>query len=239
MRKIFFMLLALPFIGIAQNKNLINATRYFPKTDKVAQFEKALATHAQKFHKGDQHWRVWTVETGPDAGAYMVVEGPTNWDGVDKRGDLGDVHMKDWQTTVQPLLNDKYETMYLMFREELSTVVQTDYADKISINHLFIKPGYRGEVIENLQAMKKLWQADGASVAVYDASSSGEPQFVVVTRYKKGLKERDVVMNEDFAARFTKANGAGSFEKWLTNHKGSIVKQWSEILYYKPDIGSK
>ena len=239
MRKILFMILALPLIGIAQNKNLISATRYFPKTDKVVQFEKTLAAHAQKFHKGDQHWRVWTVETGPDAGAYMVVEGPTNWDGVDKRGDLGEVHMKDWQTTVQPLLNDKYETMYLMFRPELSTVAQNDYAEKIYINHLFVKPGYRGEIMSNLENMKKLHEADGASVAVYDASSSGEPQFVVVTRYKKGLKERDVRMTEDFSTRFTKANGNGSFEKWLTNYKDGVVKQWSEILYLKPELGSK
>jgi hypothetical protein len=239
MRKILFMLLALPFISIAQNKNLINVSRYFPKPDKVSQFEKAIAAHAQKFHKDDQHWRVWTVETGPDAGAYMVVEGPTNWDGVDKRGDLGAVHTKDWETTLQPLLHDKYETMYLTFREDLSTVAQTDYADKISINHMYTKPGYRGEVIQNLLAMKKLWQADGASVAVYDASSSGEPQFVIVTRYRKGLKERDVTMAEDFSARFTKANGNGSFEKWLTNYKEGVVKQWSEILYLKPELGSK
>lgn len=233
------MFLALPFFGVAQDKNLINVTRYFPKPDKVTQFEKALAAHAQKFHKGDQKWRVWTVETGPDAGAYMVVEGPTNWDGVDKRGDLGAVHMKDWQTTIQPLLHDKYETAYNLFREDLSTVAQSAYVDKISINHIFVKPGYRGEVVENIRNMKKMWEADKYNMAVYESTLSGEPQFIIVSRYAQGLKERDVVPADGFETRYAKANGPGSWEKWVSNYKAGVSKQWSEILYHKAELDSK
>ena len=88
MRKIILLFLALPLLGVAQNKTLISASRYFPKEGKANLFEKALAVHAQKYHKGDQKWRVSTIETGPDAGGYLVIEGPTNWEGIDKRGDL-------------------------------------------------------------------------------------------------------------------------------------------------------
>src|SRR5687767_11795004 len=193
MKKIMLLLLALPILGLAQNKTLISVDRYFPKADKVNQFEKALATHAQQYHKGDHKWRVYSIETGPDAGGYMVIEGPTNWDGVDKRGDLGAAHMKDWETTIQPSLSDRTSAMYLVFREDLSTVQQGDYSDKISINHLFFKPGYYGDVQANILLLKKVWEADASTVAVYEASLSGEPQFALVTRYKDGLKERDVV----------------------------------------------
>ena len=239
MRKIILLFLALPLLGLAQNKNLINGSRYFPKEGKANQFEKALAAHAQKYHKGDQKWRVFTIETGPDAGGYMVVEGPTNWEGIDKRGDISDVHTKDWETTVQSLLSERTSTMYMTFREDISTVQQGDYSDKISINHLFFKPGYFGDVQANLLLMKKVWEADGATMAVYEASLSGEPQFVVVTRYKQGLKERDVVRPTALPARFDKANGDGSWAKYLSMVKESIDHQWNEILYHKPEMDSK
>ncbi len=239
MRKIFFLFLALPLLGLAQKKNLINTSRYFTKEGKGTQFEKALATHAQKYHKGDLKWRVFTIETGPDAGGYMVVEGPTNWEGIDKRGQISDAHTKDWETTVQPHLTDRGSTMYMTFSEDFSTVQQSDYSDKISINHLFFKPGYRADVLANLPQLKKLWQADGSSIAVYEANLSGEPQFTIVTRYKQGLKERDEVNPIAFPARYDKINGEGSWTKYLSFLKEAIGHQWSEILYHKPEMDSK
>lgn len=76
-------------------------------------------------------------------------------------------------------------------------------------------------------------------MAVYEASLSGEPQFVVVTRYKQGLKERDVVRPLALPERFNKANGDGSFAKFISVVKESIGHQWAEILYHKPEMDSK
>ncbi len=239
MRKIILLFLALPLLGLAQNKNLISASQYFPKEGKARLFEKALAVHAKKWHKGDHKWRVSTIETGPDAGGYLVVEGPTNWEGIDKRGDLGDVHMKDWETTVQTLLSDRGSTMYLTFREDLSTVQLGDFSDKTSVTHVFFKPGYFSDVQANLLLLKKVWEADGSTIAVYEASLSGEPQFVIATRYKQGLKERDVVNPTAFPARFNKANGEGSWAKYISMVKEGTARQWTEILYHKPEMDSK
>ena len=239
MRKMIFLLLALPFAGLAQTKSVINTSRYFPKSGKWQAFEKAVSAHAKKYHKDDFAWRVFTIETGPDAGGYMIVEGNSNWTTIDGRGDLGAAHTADWETSVQPLLQDKYSTMYLTFNSELSTVAQTAYTEKISINHLFIRPGFRTEIMDNITANKKLWEADGAKTAVYESSLSGTPQFSVVTRYTNGLKERDDVNATPFIERFEKANGAGSWKKWLDNMKAGVESQWSEILYAKANLGSK
>ena len=72
MRKYFFMLLLTPLLGISQTKTVLTSNRLFAKNDKVDEFEKALASHAQKYHTGDVAWRVWSIESGPDAGGYMV-----------------------------------------------------------------------------------------------------------------------------------------------------------------------
>jgi len=239
MRKLILVLMAIPFFSLAQEKNVVSVSRYFPKGDKVQQFEKALAAHAQKYHKGDVQWRVFTIETGPDAGGYHVVEGPTSWDGADKRGDLGKDHMDNWSTTVQPLLSDRGSTMYSVYRADLSTVQLTDYSDKIAINHLFPKPGYGADIEDGIKKLKKAWEAGGSTVAVYESSSSGPAQFALVTRYKQGLKERNVGFRTPLKERFIKANGDKSWDEFTQMQRTAIDHSWSELLFYEAKLGSK
>ena len=115
--------MALPLFSLAQDKTIISASRYFPKQDKVAAFEKALASHAQKYHSGTWKWRVFTIETGPDAGGYHVTEGPMSWDDVDNRGDLGKAHMDDWNMNIASLLTDKGSVMYSNYRVDLTVLL--------------------------------------------------------------------------------------------------------------------
>jgi len=48
MKKFLCMILLIPFIGISQAKTVVSVTRVFPKADKVAEFEKALAVTLTK-----------------------------------------------------------------------------------------------------------------------------------------------------------------------------------------------
>lgn len=239
MRNLFLAILALPLFAVSQDKMVISSSRYFPKADKSQQFEKALAAHAQKYHTGDVKWRVFSIESGPDAGGYHVVEGPTNWDGVDKRGDLGKAHMDDWNSTVQIHLTERTSTSYGVFREDLSTVKLTDYADKVMIQHLYFKPGYYGDMQQHLANLKKVWEESKQSIAVYEASASGEPQFIIVTRYKDGLKERETGFREPFPARYAKVHGQEGWYKYISGVREMVSHQWSELLFSKPDLGSK
>ena len=69
MKKIFFLVMLVPLFGLSQ-KNVMSSFRAFPKVDKVLEFEKAVAAHAQKYHTGDWKWRVWVIQSGPDANGY-------------------------------------------------------------------------------------------------------------------------------------------------------------------------
>ena len=239
MRKIIIGLLVMPCLAIPQEKTVVSVNRVFPKQDKVQAFEKALATHAQKYHKGDFSWRVYTIESGPDAGGYHITEGPMSWDGLDKRGDLGAAHMNDWNTTVAPLLTDRGSQSYSVFRADLSSVALTDFSDKIAITHVFPKPGYQAEMEEAFTNLKKTWEGSDQTVAVYESSSSGEPQWAVVTRYKQGLKERERNFRAPMKERYEKANGDGSWAKYQQSLRNMIDHTWSELLFYKAELGSK
>ncbi len=239
MKKIFFLLMALPFFSMSQDKLVVTATRVFPKTDKASQLGKVLSAHAQQYHKGDQSWMVYSIESGPDYGGYHITEGPSTWDGIDKRGNLGEAHTKDWNTNISPLLSERSQSSFSVYRADLSTVKLTDYATKIMLNHLYPKPGYVEEVEGLIKKLKNVWEAAGQSIAVYEMNASGPAQFVIVTRYKQGLKEKERNFFKPIKERFTAANGEGSWDAFIQVQRTALDHSWSELLYVHPELGSK
>jgi hypothetical protein len=240
MKKLVLVLLLLPAIAIAQTKNVISTQRVFPKVDKNAEFEKGLAAHAQKFHTGLWKWRVYQIESGPDFGGVMLVEGPNTWEDFGNRGDLGAEHMKDWNTNVAPYIVQDGQSHYMEFKEQLSNVALTDYSKWITINHIFPNPGYMAALEDLVTTMKKVWVDGKESVAVYNTNSSGDPQFSIVTRYKQGLKEKDAYLaNGTLKDRFVKSNGADAWGSYLDSFRKAVSKQWSELLSYREDLSSK
>ncbi len=233
------MLLLIPSIGISQAKTILTSNRIFPKNDKVSEFEKALANHAQKYHTGDVIWRVWTIESGPDAGGYMITEGPSNWNTLDSRKDISAEHTSDWEKNVLPLTVGQGQSGYYDFQADLSTVQLTDYADKILITHLTAKPGKVNSVMNLEQRLKKVWQGGKESVAVYSVVYSGEPGYIQVTRLKDGLKELASDYRKPMAERFNDADGAGTFDAWLKDYSDAVQSRWSELLTFKPKLSSK
>jgi len=239
MRKIFLFCMLVPLLGMSQTKNVVNSFRVFPKPEKNAEFEKGLANHAKMFHKDNWKWRVFEIQTGPDAGGFHVTEGPLTWDEFDGRGDLGPAHTADWNKNVAPYTTGMGTQSYSIYKEELSTVKITDYSDKIIINHMFPKPGMLGGVADLIKKQKSTWEKGNESVAVYSVSNSGPPQYSVVTRLKDGLKELDDSYRKPFSDRYNTENGPGSWDKWLEDYAKNVESRWSEILFLRKDLGSK
>ncbi len=234
-----FLAMLMPFFGTAQTKNVISTHRVFPKVDKVLEFEKALAAHAQKYHKGDVTWRVFSIQTGPDAGGYHITEGPTSWDALDNRGNLGDEHNMDWHKSVCIYLTDRSSASYSVYQDSLSTVALGDFSDKINIAHVYPKIGHTDDLYDMIKKLKRTWTSTGVSMAVYSASSSGPAQYTLVTRYKQGLKERERGFRKPFKEAHEMANGEGAYEQYLKDASEYIKESWSELLFLRKDLSSK
>ena len=239
MRKIALLCLFAPLLAIAQNKNVVSATRVFPKADKVLEFEKALAAHAQKYHTGNWKWRVFDIESGPDAGGYHITEGPNSWEQLDGRGNLGEEHNNDWNKSVAIYLTDRGSVVYSVYQDTLSSIALTDFTNKISIMHYFPKIGWGDKFRGMLDKFRKVWQASGESVAVYQSSSSGPTQYALVTRYKQGLKEREPGFRKPIKDRYEAVYGAGSWSSVLEILQNYVDNVWSEMLSMRPDLSSK
>ncbi len=239
MKKLLMLLLLAPLVSNSQTKTVLNASRYFCKPDKTVAFEKALGAHAQKYHTGDWHWRVWSIETGPDAGGYMITEGPSNWATIDGRGEINPAHTADWNMSVAPLVTDHYSSGFYDFQSDYSSVQLTDYADKIMITHMTPKPGKVNAVTELIKKLKTVWEAGNESVAVYSLTASGDPGFITVTRLKNGLKELDHNYRKPMTERFNSVYGANAWDTYLKDYADAVEKRWSELLTYQPKLSSK
>jgi hypothetical protein len=237
MKKLLLLLL-LPFLGFSQEKNVIVAERVTPKADKVMEFEKALAAHALKYHAGTNKWRISSLLTGPDAGAYSIVEPPSSWTDWDNSPQLGAEHDADWNKIFAMTTGQRQATA-LVYRPDLSSGKLTDYADKSSINHVYPRIGFGGKIEANLKKAKKVWEAAGQNVLVYQANSSGEPQYVIVTRHKTGWKEKESTFLKPFPDRYNEVNGAETFDEYLDAIQRYTSKSWGEMQEFRADLSPK
>jgi len=238
MKKFLLLLTLVPFFGMSQ-KNVMYTQRLFPKVDKVLEFEKAISAHSQKFHTGEWSWRVSEIVSGPDAGGYQVSEGPSSWDAIDSRGNLGAEHNNDFHKNISIYLTERTSSSYSTYQDSISTIALNDWTDKISITHYFTKLGYGYQMWTLLENLRPVWKALGQSVAVFASSSSGPGQYAVVTRYQNGLKDRALSNNNLVKDQYEKIHGRFSYIGFTETMKTSIESQWSEMLFYRKDLSSK
>ena len=236
---LYLLIMVMPLWSMAQTKNVISTHRVFPKIDKVLEFEQALANHAQKYHSGDAAWRVFAIQTGPDMGGYHITEGPKTWESEDSRGDLGAAHMEDWHKNVAIYLTDKQSAGYYEFIDSLSSVAIGDVTDKINVTNVYPKAGQSDNVMLMIKKLQKTWEASGASVAVYKSNSSGQFHYLIVTRYKEGLKEKTPGFRKPFKETYEAVNGQGSYAQYQKDLAEYIDKSWSELLFLQKDMSTK
>ncbi len=169
----------------------------------------------------------------------MVAEGPTDFAGMDSRGDLGAEHTADYAKNVAIHMIDKYSSDYLMFNDSLSTVAIGSFSDKITITHWYPKLGHGNKVFDGILAMKKGWNVAGVTVAVYSAVNSGSPRYSMVYRLKNGFK--DLATRGPGAAkkRYETANGEDSYNNLIDLLQDDISNAWSEMMTLRPDLSSK
>ncbi len=237
--KIFiYLLLLVPFFGISQ-KNVMYTQRVFPKVDKVLEFEKAISAHAQKYHTGEWSWRISEIASGPDAGGYQISEGPSSWDAIDSRGNLGAEHNNDYYKNIAIYLTERGSSGYSTYQDSIGTVALNDWSEKISITHYVQKIGYGTKVWNLLQNLSPVWKALGQSVAVFASNNSGQVQYSVVKRYPNGLKQLAKNSNSEFKKQYELIHGNFSFEGYTDIMQNYVAEQWSELLFYRKDLSSK
>ncbi len=240
--------LALPFFAIAQEqkketpaapkKETISSYRITVKSGHDDAFKAALASHAQKFHKGDWSWRVGEVMSGPDGGTYHIVEGPFSWTAFDDRGDLGAEHTKDYETNIAPHVEKTTPDTFATYTAELSTVAATNWSNKVLVRHITVKPGKNSGAFEMLKAWKAVYEKRGMNVAVWHSAWSGENVYSVVFRLKNGWKDLDADL-PSMRKTVEEISGPNEYARLLQGAADNYEKVVDEMIEFKPDLSSK
>jgi hypothetical protein len=232
--------LAMPLLSSqAQDKTTMTSDRIKPRPGKDAALKKAIAEHAAKYHTGNWKWRVFSILSGPDAGGYMINEGPNTWSTLEDRGDISDEHMRHYESTVVPLVESNGSSMFLVFQKDLSADSSGGKFKKALLRHVFPKPGKAVRFAEYLKTWKAVWQKLHLQVVVWQSFYSGQPQYVVSSRLGQGFVDLEQPMGKALREGFDEVAGTGAYARYLDDLDKYVDRIDEEIVELLPDVSSK
>jgi hypothetical protein len=223
----------------AQDKGTLSSYRVLPKPGKDAALKKAIAEHAAKFHTGSWKWRVFSVLSGPDEGAYMINEGPNSWTELESRKDISAEHTRDYETSILPLVEQTVPASYLSYQRELSTDSAVGPFKKALLRHYYLKPGKATRLRSYLSTWKQVWEKVGMKTTVWTSFFSGEPRMVVAYRLPQGWIDLEQPMGKKMREAFDVVAGEGAYVRYLEDLDQYVDRISEEMLELMPDVSSK
>ncbi len=219
-------------------KGTIDTYMVMPKDGHDTALKAALAAHAQKFHSGNWKWRVYSVLTGPDSGAYMILEGPNSWTDIEGRGDLGPEHQKDYEANILPHVEKSSPEMYATYVKGASTTDAAAFStNKVLVSNCYLKPGRGPHALDDAKAWKKIYEKLGISVVAWRTFYSGEQCYIFAGRLKDGFKDLDGHL--DFRKAADEVLGAGALDRLVESDTANYSRIVDEIIEFKPELSSK
>jgi hypothetical protein len=236
-----FLSVLLCSIAIAQTpeKNVLSSYRVLPAPGKDAALKKAIAAHAAKYHTGNWKWRVFSVLSGSDEGTYMLNEGPNSWTDNEGRKDLSDEHLRDYETTILPLVEKTLPSSYLTYDKDLSTDAGAAMFKKALLRHFYLKPGKGARLSNHFATWKKVFEKLGLKVAVWRSFYSGQPQIVVSARLANGWLDLEKPIGKEMREAFDEIAGVGMYARYLEDLDQYVDRIDEEMIEFLPDLSSK
>jgi hypothetical protein len=202
-----------------------------PKRGMEDKFEAAVLAHAKKYHAEGQYVAgLRKIEYGPKAGWYVWVMGPTSYSTFDKPLGKDNGHEQDWNTTIDPLVDQYGATGLWGYNTDLSYGLDIFKKSKhYEVWAVDLKPGkyYRFKTIaENL---KKTYESMGKTAfLVFDNNmhSTGGPDVSLVWSFDT---YSDWATDFSVKTGYEKLYGEGSWQRMLDEWMDIIVDYDSEI----------
>jgi hypothetical protein len=226
-------------LSLAQDKATLTTYRVFAKPGKEEALKKAIAAHAAKFHKGNWKWRVFSVISGSDEGAYQMNEGPNSWTDLEGRKDISEEHTRDYDESILPLVERSTPHTYLWYQRQLSSDSVITPVKKVLIRHFYPKPGKGGRVTNFAAMWKKVYDKLGVSMAGYWSFFSGQSQFIAAVRLRNGFVDLEQPMGQKLRETFDELHGVGSYVRYLEDLDQYVERIDEEMIELMPELSSK
>jgi hypothetical protein len=232
MKKVTFIILIATFIAINTysqstpdaNPMVIETLMLLPKRGMEDKFEAAVIAHAKKYHpEGPYVAGLRKNEYGEKAGWYLWVMGPSPYSSLDKPLGKENGHEQDWNTTIDPLVEEYGASGLLNYNKELSYGLDILRKSKhYEVWEVDLKPGqyYRFKAIA--EKLKKVYEKLGnTSFLVLDNNlhTTGGADLMLVwsfNTYEEWAKDPGP------KAEYEKQNGEGSWQR--------MMDEWRDII---------
>ncbi|WP_235003984.1 hypothetical protein [Aequorivita lipolytica] len=242
MRKLIFTMLLLPLLAISQNSTeygVLENVMITPNPSQLSQFEAGLAAHNKKYHgNGAYGARVYWISSGPNAGSYMWVMGPTPWSAMDARPAQVDGHDADWNKNVAAYAMPQGNTTYWKFNAEMSRFSKDFTLKNLLLDTYDVKRGKMKEAMALVEKIGKVYaqklpnEIYGIYTNEFSSTKEGKDLTVVSFFDKMGWISEDNGMDK----KFDEVHGKGSWDKFLEDWYDVTDGGETELWIFRPEL---
>lgn len=240
MKNLLYFLLCAPLWAWAQpgTELVFEISTMSVSRDNQAQVEHAMGQHNKKYHaSGPNGVRVYTVESGPDAGMYKWVMGPGPWSSLDTRPD-DDMHNSDWQNNVARYTDERGTVEYISMDRELSRFPKDFNVSKLYVRYVDVVRGKMTEVKDIIKKITRVYteKIPDETYGIYynemPSTSSGR-DLTIVSFFDKYAW---LGMDDNFNARYDEIFGKGAADAMWKTWQEVTVGQETEIWEYSEEL---
>lgn len=252
MKRTFFLWLFIiaAIVTNGQGKTLYTVNMVTPKAGQREAFETFWKGHLAKFHTTEDKRNVYQIMSGPNNGAYMIVEGPISYADMDMEKANAKEHAMDLDKNFNPKLEDNKMNGTYRF-DDTASINPNVKADKFIVNVTHVKSALLTETIRESRrgAMitSKLDTFKRFSSNVYTQIWAGSnPVRVSIRNLKDGFKE----LESNYFGPNTNPNGFRDayikeygFDAWearskLLDNNANIESRETYIMKLRRDLSS-
>lgn len=185
---------------------------------KTATFERQWKAHHAKFHGKNDSRAVYEILSGDNAGAFLLVHGPSSFADLDKEGPTDVAHNLDYDNNVTSSI-DKSSGSYTYRHVDSLSYNGNVVADKYLTNVFNVKMGKMPDLVAETKRAISINNKikSPASYNTYMKIWPGSnPQLVIITNLKDGFKQLDSEFNPQgtkFRDAYIKEYGQEEWDK--------------------------
>jgi hypothetical protein len=240
MKKILFLLIAIPGLILAQNSDahlVIENVMLTVDPEHVSEFEAGMAAHNKKYHADEVYGaRVYWISNGVNSGKYMWNMGPIPWAAFDSRP-AQDGHDEDWNKNVIKYVEAEGEVNYWRFHPDRSNFSKDFDLKNLLVFIVDVKRFRDMEFISAVEKVQKVYKEKRADqmygVYTNEMANMQGNDFAWVDFFDKSswMGESDTFW-QDFEA----VHGEGSMAKFMKSIEASTDGERHELWIYREDL---
>lgn len=246
MQKLLLILLcAVTCNAFGQGKTLYQVNVAKPKPGMTSAFQESWKAHLQKFHNKEDKRTVYEVTSGPDAGSFIIVEGPFSYADMDQEKPNAKEHSLDLEKNFSPKVEGGNTNAIFRWADTLSHNGAIK-AEKFLVTVTQLKDGKLPEYLSELRRAQivgtNLKSPFSYNVLVKQQAGSS-PMVVTIRNLKDGFKELETnyfnLPQNGFRDEYVKEFGQEAWDNRVKLMVDYVVSREQHFEKLRPDLSSK